>query len=1118
MYQNVPAELWLYIGSYLRELDRRTGEQIDPPITTSCSLLHLSNTCRHLRQMVLPVLFQQISLRGSYYSQASGIDLDQAPGITEPFLFNKIRLLLNLKELGYLDHVQDMDLEGSLVHKSLHDFFCPQLIPMGELNSVPALPLLLPLLRNIRRLHLRFILCKDDTLKPISLLENLKELKFISCRIPDEVSWRIPPMVQSLSLQGCGGKQSGMFHWVKRLQPPLALTSLVIDHIVPELVEHEPLAANLRSLDFGGIVEETALVEKLMGFLANCHSLQVLRIRGVVHGISHLQATMRSLQAVLCDIRNVRAFVCQQPGVETAELRYHPVGAINIYMPPRLTLDLVGETSTTLRKLVIPGVCPITLESVMKVPQVFPNLRHLEFLVDRVTKIQDVLPPLQKLGKLQTLRLRGGLNGPQAGDDTRRHQYLVDVFSKVKRAPPSSSYQLQPMNSRRHPSGDPKYAGGERDDDFGPSRFVFSPNKRRTAPANRPHQASSNDNSIDPDTSADPIDLFETIAGTKHNIASRNAKTYGGGRSLLSSSKDRTSKNSQLSSESESGSKELSSKLHTKRKTKKAPKTRPKDASRPARPASTSSGRSDHVVFDEITIEDSPPAKTGKKERTLAEFPLGSPSPEASPPPTPKKSIEDFPMGAPSPGQKENLSSPSRPSKHISSKPLKPTGLVPTDDGKIQSFPMSLEPLAASPPESRDPPAKPSHGVTPFPLSELEIPPSPPADREASTGSAYSAFRSKQDDPSSDDAVEVEALTRTRYVSPSSQSSKRRSGDECDSDLDDPKTKRRKINRHLDASIRSSSQRLENVTVGQDLPSQPCPFCGEPFPPKPSRKLRDLLETVLRRAKRTATPGNPTGNVPWQISINVCQLHRAETTVLPEGQRRGWPKKLDFSGIPRRMKSFRLSLQAILDGTVKGGRGSFWDAACEDVRKHGTAAANSAQGQLSTFELTLPGYYGEQGYLVISTALQNMFPPQAIDPSQTAPLQPADFLRRVLLPETAVLLIIEDHDVSREEARTIMFESRSYGSAMFPAKDEGDTTIDDLDIDTPPPITAKPASKDKGKAREADAAPVWLRDVKKGVVQPQHLKWVRGSDGEIAKAWIESFLPPKRKLATKRHL
>lgn len=93
--------------------------------------------------------------------------------------------------------------------------------------------------------------------------------------------------------------------------------------------------------------------------------------------------------------------------------------------------------------------------------------------------------------------------------------------------------------------------------------------------------------------------------------------------------------------------------------------------------------------------------------------------------------------------------------------------------------------------------------------------------------------------------------------------------------------------------------------------------------------------------------------------------------------------------------------------------------------------------------------YGEKGTVIISHALYDIFP--KIPPERIAPLDQNSFRSRVLLPETALLLIREDlaenpewagKKVPKKVALKVMKDSAKYGSAMFP-EDDGETGVGD---------------------------------------------------------------------------
>ena len=76
--------------------------------------------------------------------------------------------------------------------------------------------------------------------------------------------------------------------------------------------------------------------------------------------------------------------------------------------------------------------------------------------------------------------------------------------------------------------------------------------------------------------------------------------------------------------------------------------------------------------------------------------------------------------------------------------------------------------------------------------------------------------------------------------------------------------------------------------------------------------------------------------------------------------------------------------------------------------------------------------YGELGYLIIYQTIYQLFPPDATDPDSTTPLTPSDFIQRILVPEAAVHLIMEDLQSTYPSAIKTLRESVEYGVAMFP--------------------------------------------------------------------------------------
>lgn len=102
--------------------------------------------------------------------------------------------------------------------------------------------------------------------------------------------------------------------------------------------------------------------------------------------------------------------------------------------------------------------------------------------------------------------------------------------------------------------------------------------------------------------------------------------------------------------------------------------------------------------------------------------------------------------------------------------------------------------------------------------------------------------------------------------------------------------------------------------------------------------------------------------------------------------------------------------------------------------------------------------------MVIHQTLYNLFPLASFDVSKIAPLTPNYFVEKVMVPEVALRLILQDQESSvtspdnvRAALQTLR-ESASYGNTMFPVDGA------DWDVDSSSTITSG-AGKDKGKQK-----------------------------------------------------
>lgn len=70
--------------------------------------------------------------------------------------------------------------------------------------------------------------------------------------------------------------------------------------------------------------------------------------------------------------------------------------------------------------------------------------------------------------------------------------------------------------------------------------------------------------------------------------------------------------------------------------------------------------------------------------------------------------------------------------------------------------------------------------------------------------------------------------------------------------------------------------------------------------------------------------------------------------------------------------------------------------------------------------------------MIIHQTLYNLFPFSSFNASSIAPFTPAEFIQRVLVPEAAVGLIMQDLHLDKDDAIVTLRESSQYGVAMFP--------------------------------------------------------------------------------------
>ena len=169
-----------------------------------------------------------------------------------------------------------------------------------------------------------------------------------------------------------------------------------------------------------------------------------------------------------------------------------------------------------------------------------------------------------------------------------------------------------------------------------------------------------------------------------------------------------------------------------------------------------------------------------------------------------------------------------------------------------------------------------------------------------------------------------------------------------------------------------------------------------------------------------------------------CRVHR-EKSAWEEYRSEGYPD-IDWSALSQRIRKHRMTLYKILNND----RPSAYRDRYEPIALTGKAATvpskrkdlpEHVQEELESYALddqsTYPGYYGPHGRRVITENVMKVLKNE-IKNCTDAVVQgsgPATFIQAVLVPEAAILLIMEDCRVDKEEAEEI--REKTYDMGML---------------------------------------------------------------------------------------
>jgi len=163
--------------------------------------------------------------------------------------------------------------------------------------------------------------------------------------------------------------------------------------------------------------------------------------------------------------------------------------------------------------------------------------------------------------------------------------------------------------------------------------------------------------------------------------------------------------------------------------------------------------------------------------------------------------------------------------------------------------------------------------------------------------------------------------------------------------------------------------------------------------------------------------------------IAYCQRHENATT-LEDGKAKGYPTFIDFIGLKERI--VRLLPFIKKDVVNRSSESEFMKTLRKKTKK--TNAANPMT-MIELFDECQPGYYGPRGSEVISDLVlsrlgeyirrnERVYEDLKFCGGVTG------FISSVVVPEVGVRLVMEDRNVPKEEARTIMKDSVAYGGVV----------------------------------------------------------------------------------------
>ncbi|PKY55970.1 hypothetical protein RhiirA4_506071, partial [Rhizophagus irregularis] len=211
-----------------------------------------------------------------------------------------------------------------------------------------------------------------------------------------------------------------------------------------------------------------------------------------------------------------------------------------------------------------------------------------------------------------------------------------------------------------------------------------------------------------------------------------------------------------------------------------------------------------------------------------------------------------------------------------------------------------------------------------------------------------------------------------------------------------------------------------------DQMKETCPFCDEILPDPMSDRMKLALDRI----------NNKQGKISASDWMDFCFIHFAELSIIPSGIANKYPFIINFDELPCRINRFKDDLTEIINGNTHSYYLSFTKQVYQEV---GHKKAAAPMMLMNRFQSLRPEYYGTKDALLIANTLIDFFiTTKILTPVNSYPLQTANYIQEVLVPETVMRLIFEDigGNSSLETAQNIMIASSDFGDYVHSCDNE----------------------------------------------------------------------------------